>query len=77
MVTIFLAKLALSPTKYKYQAAKIPAIFNFYQRCQKSEMTVDCMECFIYPYHICKIAIFGFLSESKNIEFVFLMLVTY
>ena len=54
----------ISPTKYKYQATKIPAILDFNHRCSKLEMTVDCVDGFIYQYHICKIAIFGFLSET-------------
>jgi predicted metal-dependent peptidase len=49
-------------TKYKYQAAKFFVIFDFNHRCQKSEMTVDYTDGFIYPEHIRKIAIFWFLS---------------
>ena len=58
-----------SPTKYKYQAAKIPAIFHFDHKCQKSEMTVDCVDSFIYSCRICKIAIFGFLSIYRKFMF--------
>ena len=62
----------VSPTKYKYQAAKFPAILDFYHKCQKSEMTLDCVDDFIYPYRICKIAIFVFLSICIRLIFGFL-----
>ena len=53
IITVFaLLKPAVSPTTYKYQAAEIPAIFDFNHKCQKLEMTVDCVNGFIYPYRI-------------------------
>jgi hypothetical protein len=52
----------ISPTKYKYQAAKILAIFDLNHRWQKLEKTVDCVNGFIYPDSIRKIVIFVFLS---------------
>ena len=41
--------------KYKYQAAKIPAILDFNHRYSKLEMTVDYVDGFRYPYSICNI----------------------
>ena len=60
------SKSEIPPTKYKYQATKIPAILDFNHRCSNLEMTVDCVDGFIYPYRICKTAIFVFLSIYQN-----------
>ena len=46
---------------------KKPAIFDFNHKSPKSEMTVDCEDDFIYPYRICKIVIFVFLSMYHNL----------
>jgi hypothetical protein len=45
--------------------SKKPAIFDFNHKCQKLEKTVVYVDGFIYPDHICKIAIFGFLSIAS------------
>ena len=71
-IILRMLKPVVSPTKYKYQVAKIPAILDFNHRSPKLEKTVDCVDGFIYPYHICKIAIFGFISINHRFNDIWL-----
>jgi hypothetical protein len=63
---VAVAKPLISPTNLSFLNPEKPAIFDFNHRCEKLEMTVDCVDGFIYPEHIRKIAIFGFLSIYRH-----------
>jgi len=54
--------VVIAPTNRYFLNPEKPAIFNFNHRSLKLEKTVDCAVGFIYPDHIPKIVIFGFLS---------------
>ena len=55
-------KIRITPTYRYFWKPEKPAIFDFYHRYGKYEKTVVCVVNFIYPFHICKIAIVVFLS---------------
>jgi hypothetical protein len=70
MIVFCHKKPAITPTNLYFLNPEKPAIFDFNHRSQKLEKTVDCVVNFIYPFDICKIAIFVFLSmylQSSNI----------